>query len=182
MAALQPVPSEAVTQAETEKMAPLEALRRELHEGLATIVTAARAVETGPGPDAVAALEQARAFAGTTLAKAFQGEEYTLFPAVDGIYGEVGATAVLVAQHRAIDAMVSDLAKLSEDRPAEDLDARREPLIALLWSLYGATRLHLESEDDALLPLIADHLSQSQVEVIVENLGRITGKMAGPPA
>ena len=39
--------------------------------------------------------------------------------------------------------------------------------------LYALIRAHLEAEDDIYLSLLDQHLSESQVGVIVENLGRI---------
>ena len=50
----------------------------------------------------------------------------------------------------------------------------------LLYGLYAAARVHLESEDDAYLPLLDEHLSESQVGMVTDNYGRILAGSAPP--
>jgi hypothetical protein len=85
------------------------------------------------------------------------------------------------AQHRSIAAMVSDLLKVADAARNEGgLENYTRYLLPLLYGLYAAIRVHLESEEDAWLPLLDAHLSESQVGVVVENYGRIIA--GGSPA
>ena len=140
-------------------VAPLRDWRRPLHAGLSSLTAAAEAVAAGDPADALRALDRALAYLRGTLLPACDAEEFTLFIAVDGVYGATGAVAVMRAQHQVIAEMTADL----------------EKVVA-----YGLARGHLESEDAAYLTVLDEHLSESQVNVIVENLDRIVSAKQAP--
>lgn len=153
---------------------PLRQLRAPLHSGLRTLHLAAEGLESAEPRMALAALESALSYAREVLVPTSNAEEYTLFPAVDGVLGATGTCQVMVAQHRAMAAMSSDLGRVCEAaRNAGSPAEYRRYLVPLLYGLYAAARAHLEAEDDAYLPLLDGHLSESQVGVIVDNLTRI---------
>jgi hemerythrin-like domain-containing protein len=160
---------------------PLRELRARLHSGLQQLHTAAEAVESAEPRVAVAALENARRFTDDILVRHCHAEEFTLFPAVDGVLGVRGACQVMVAQHGSLQAMATDLGKVADaTEKAGNIEEYRRYLLPLLHGLYAAARTHLEAEDDAYLSLLDEHLSESQVGVIHDNIERIVN--APPPA
>ncbi|MCC7366459.1 MAG: hemerythrin domain-containing protein [Dehalococcoidia bacterium] len=161
---------------------PLRELRGQLHDGLRQLQVAAASI--GEAEDAVSqqALDGALAYLEGVLLPYFGAEEFTMFIAIDGVIGTTGASNIMVAQHGAIREMVDDLRKVADAaREAGSVDAYARYLVPLLHGLYAAVRLHLESEDDAYLPLLDDHLSESQVGVIRDNLERIATKGGAAP-
>lgn len=156
-------------------VAPLRAARVPLHDGLQQLQAAASAV---PGPDAgaaLAALDAAVAYLRELLLPVCRAEEFTLFTAVDGVLGAPGACDIMKAQHASIAAMADDLRRVVEAaRKDGDVAAYGRYLFPLLHGLYALVRAHVEAEDDAYLSLLDSHLSESQVEVIVKNVGRLT--------
>ena len=162
-------------------IAPLRELRQPLHDGLRYLPAAAAAVTSGDTKQALAALSDALAYLQGTLVPLCRSEQFTLFPAVDGVLGSVGATNVMLAQHQSIAAMVDDLAAVeAAARRDDDIAPYSRYLLPLLYGLYAGVRLHLESEDDAYLSLLDEHLSESQVGVIVDNLTRVAAGNAAP--
>jgi hemerythrin-like domain-containing protein len=128
---------------------------------------------------ALAAAERARDWAQAILGPYSRAEEYTLFPAVDGVLATRGACQVMVAQHASLGAMTNDLTRVLEAASRAGAIAEfRRYLLPLLHGLYAAARAHLEAEDDAYLPLLDEHLSESQVGVIVDNMERIVAASA----
>ena len=164
-----------MTEATAPVMTPVYEFREHLHLGLGRLRSAAEAIRTHEQKGAPLGLEYALAYLEGLVQPAFNAEEYTLFPAVDGVLGTVGGANIMVAQHRAIDAMIGDLRKVADAAAEEgDLEAYSATLLALLHGLYAAIRMHLEAEDDAYLALLDEHLSQSQADVIAKNLRRIS--------
>lgn len=162
-------------------VAPLRDWRRPLHAGLSSLPAAAEAVAAGDPADALRALDRALAYLRGTLLPACDAEEFTLFIAVDGVYGATGAVAVMRAQHQVIAEMTADLEKVvAAARETNDPPAYARYLDPLLYGLYGLARGHLESEDAAYLTVLDEHLSESQVNVIVENLDRIVSAKQAP--
>lgn len=160
---------------------PLREVRRPLHQGLAKLQAAAQAVAVGEPGKALTALDQALAFLQRTFLPACEAEEFTLFIAVDGVYGATGAVAVMRAQHQVMVEMTGDLEKVvAAARQANDPAAYAGLLHPLLYGLYGLARGHLESEDAAYLTVLDEHLSESQVGVIVDNLDRIASARRAP--
>lgn len=165
---------------EDRVVGPLREARRPLHQGLAKLQAAAQAVAAG-GPGALTALDHALAFLQRTFLPACEAEEFTLFIAVDGVYGATGAVAVMRAQHQVMVEMTGDLEKVvAAARQANDPAAYAGLLHPLLYGLYGLARGHLESEDAAYLTVLDEHLSESQVGVIVDNLDRIASARRAP--
>lgn len=153
---------------------PLREARRPLHDGLATVKAAADALATAEPSLALKALDGALAFLHKTFLPACEAEEFTLFIAVDGVLGATGAVSVMRAQHQVMAEMAADLEKVAgAARQENDPAAYARYLHPLLYGLYGLARGHLESEDAAYLTVLDDHLSESQVGVIVDNLDRI---------
>ena len=164
-----------MTDPETDRVVgPLRELRAKLHDGLRQLHVAAEGVESAEPRVALAAAERACDWAQSTLGPYSHAEEFTLFPAVDGVLATRGACQVMVAQHASLGAMATDLARVLEAvGEAGDISAYRRYLLPLLHGLYAAARTHLEAEDDAYLGLLDEHLSESQVQVIVDNIERI---------
>ncbi len=153
---------------------PLRDVRRPLHDGLSTVKAAADAVASAEPVLALKALERALAFLNHTFLPTCEAEEFTLFIAVDGVLGATGAVAVMRAQHQVMAEMAADAGKVVEAaRRDKDPVAYAKYLYPLLYGLYGLARGHLESEDAAYLTVLDEHLSESQVGVIVDNLDRI---------
>jgi hemerythrin-like domain-containing protein len=155
-------------------VAPLRELRARLHDGLRQLHVAAEGVESAEPRVALAAAERASEYARKVLGPYSHAEEYTMFPAVDGVLGTRGACQVMVAQHASLAAISQDLERVLEAASRSgDLAEYKRFLLPLLHGLYAAARSHLEAEDDAYLPLLDAHLSESQVGVIVDNIERI---------
>lgn len=158
---------------------PLREARRPLHEGLHGLQHAAALVQAGL-PGAVPAVETALRYLHETFLTCSRAEEFTLYPAVDGVIGSVGATDVMVVQHGAIGEMADDLAKVLAAAQSDGMEAYTPYLLALLHGLYAAIRTHLEAEDTVYLALLDDHLSESQVGVVVDNLRRVSQGTLAP--
>lgn len=155
-------------------VSPLREARRTLHDGLRQLQFAAGAVQEAEPAIALGALDDALRYLQAVYLPIAHAEEFTMFPAIDGVLGSIGSTEVMVAQHASIGAMVSDLAHVTEAaRAAQDVSAHARYFLPLLFGIYALIRAHLEAEDDIYLSLLDQHLSESQVGVIVENLGRI---------
>jgi hemerythrin-like domain-containing protein len=169
------------TAADDRVVGPLRDVRRPLHEGLSVLQTAAEAAASAEPALAFKALDRALAFLQRTFLPSCEAEEFTLFIAVDGVYGATGAVAVMRAQHQVMAEMTTDLEKvMAAARQANDPAAYAKFLHPLLYGLYGLARGHLESEDAAYLTILDEHLSESQVGVIVDNLDRIASARRSP--
>lgn len=156
-------------------VAPLRASRKPLFQGLAKLQLAADAVQTADGPVALAALDTATGFLNSTFLPTAAAEEFTLYIAVDGLYGATNATEIMKAQHASIRAMVEDLTKVvAAARTDNDPAAYAKYLLPLLHGLYASIRVHLEAEDDIYLDLLDNHVSESQVGMIIDNIERIS--------
>lgn len=154
---------------------PLREVRQPLHDGLRQLRTAAQAVTEAEPKVAQAAIDAALAYLDEQLLPQCRAEEFTLYPAVDGVIGRKGATDVMVVQHQALADMSGDLRQVVEAaRTDEDVAAYSRYLLPLLHGLYALVRSHLEAEDAAYLGLLDAHLSESQVRVVVENIERIS--------
>lgn len=160
---------------------PLREQRAALHDGLRQLQLAAESLDTAETRVALAAIENATAFVRDVLVPYCEAEEYTFFPAVDGVIGAPGTCQAMVAQHAAIAAMVYDLAGVAgAARAAGELVEYRRYLLPLLHGLYAVARAHLESEDDAYLTILDSNLSESQVVMIRDNIARIVESRAQP--
>ncbi|WP_322795125.1 hemerythrin domain-containing protein [Tepidiforma sp.] len=158
---------------------PYRAWRASLRDGLGSLQEAASALADGRWDDGRAGLERALAWVNGVLLPACRAEEFTLFPTVDGVVGQPGSCLPLERQHDALRDMGSDLAKLAEAAANDGRpDAYAEYLAALLYALWGVARVHLDAEDAVFLPMLDDHLSESQVNVLVENSERIVAATA----
>ena len=165
-------------------VAPLRLSRKPLFQGLAKLQLAADAVQTAEGPVALAALDTAVGFLESTFLPIAAAEEFTLYIAIDGLYGATNATEIMKAHHASIRAMAEDLAKVvAAARTDNDPAAYAKYLLPLLHGLYATIRVHLEAEDDIYLQLLDEHVSESQVGMIVDNIERISAarREAGRP-
>lgn len=160
---------------------PLRAYRGQLHAGLNTLQVAASATTTAEQPIAMKALDGALAYLQGQFLPVSRAEEFTLFIAVDGVLGAVDSCQVMKAQHTTIMRMTGDLAQTIEAaRTDGDVRSYTKYLHPLLYGLYALVRAHLESEDDAYLPLLDAALSESQVGMVVDNLTRMAAGSAAP--
>lgn len=158
---------------------PYRAWRESLREGLGALPGAAAAVAGEPWEVARAALEQAAGWVTGVLLPACKAEEFTLFPTIDGVVGQPGSCATLERQHDLLRDMGGDLVKLAAAAAKDGrLGAYAEYLVPLLYALWGVARVHLDAEDAVFLPLLDAHLSESQVNVLVENSERIVAATA----
>lgn len=154
---------------------PLRDLRASLHSGLRQLQTAANAVGNAEQRLAMPALDTAQRYLSRTLLPMLAAEDFVLLPAVDGVLGAQNATDIMRAEHAGIRVMAEDFAKVVEAaRTDGDVAAYEKYLLPLLHGLYATIRLHLEAEDAAYLTLLDDHVSESQVNVICENLERVS--------
>ncbi len=160
---------------------PYREWRASLRSGLQSLAMAGATAGQGPEDAARAALAEAMRYVEETLLPASRAEEFTLFPAVDGVLGLTGSCAVLERQHEAMQQMAGDLRQVAAAAEKDgDTLAYARYLQPLLFGLYGLARAHLEAEDAVFLPLLDEHLSESQVNVLVENSERIaSAKAAG---
>lgn len=162
-------------------IAPLRQLRDELYAGINTLQVAASAVTTAEYPIAIKALEGALSYLQETFLPVSRAEEFTLFIAVDGVTGATDSCQVMKAQHTSIMRMTGDLSQAVEAaRTDGDVAAYARYLHPLLYGLYALCRAHVESEDDAYLPLLDSALSESQVNVVVDNIHRISSGSEAP--
>ena len=160
---------------------PLRELRAPLYEGLRTLQIAGDAIGSAETRVAIAALDNALVYLADEFVPTARAEEFTMFIAVDGVIGATGASAVMVAQHRSIAAMVGDLSQvINAARTDSDVEAYSRYLRPLLHGLYALIRAHLEAEDDAYLAVLDEHLSESQVGMLVDNITRIRTNAGAP--
>ena len=163
-----------MTATDTESiLAPLYEIREPLHAGLSLLPPAAAAVSAGEGwEDPLAA---ALKFLNEDFVPACIAENFTLLGAVNGIFKSPEAGNVMMHQHDSIKRMVEDLDKVAAAaREIGAVGTLRDPMLALLYGLFAACRVHLDSEETAYFGPIADHLSESQIRILTENLGRIS--------
>ena len=154
---------------------PLREARAPLTNGLRQLQLAASATGSAETAVALASLETAVAYLRNTFLPVAEAEEFTLFIAVDGVLGAVGATDVMKAQHASIAVITEDLGKVvSAARLDNDVQAYAQYLLPLLHGLYALVHAHLEAEDDVYLPLLDAHMSESQITMLVDNIGRIS--------
>ncbi|GIW13299.1 MAG: hypothetical protein KatS3mg062_0738 [Tepidiforma sp.] len=159
---------------------PYREWRVSLRGGLGSLAKAAAAAGEGREEEARAALAEALRYVNGTLLPASEAEEFTLFPTVDGVYGVAGTCEVLELQHEVMRAMAGDLRQVAAAAEKDgDTCGYAKYLQPLLYGLYGLARAHLDAEDAVFLPLLDEHLSESQVNVLVENSERITSAKAG---
>ncbi|MEO8540041.1 MAG: hemerythrin domain-containing protein [bacterium] len=160
---------------------PLREMRLPLHDGLSALHVAATAATTAELPIAMKALDGALAFLQERILPICRAEEFTLFIAVDGVLGAVDSCQVMKMQHSTMMRMTGDLAQTIEAAKADgDVAAYAKYLHPLLYGLYALIRAHLESEDDAYLPLLDTALSESQVTMIMDNMTRMAAGSAAP--
>jgi len=166
---------------EDRVVGPLREMRENLHGGLSTLQVAASAVTTAEYKFAQAALDAALKYLQEQFLPLSRAEEFTLFIAMDGATGMTDSCQVMKAQHTTIMRMVGDLAQAIEAaRTDADFEAYAKYLHPLLYGLYALCRAHLESEDDAYLPILDAVLSESQVTMIVDNSHRIAAGSLPP--
>lgn len=159
---------------------PLRIAREPLFDGLRRLQRAAEAVQAG-SPESADALVLALEYLAGEFMPHARAEEFTLYPAVDGVLGSSGAADVMAIQHGSIGAMVSDLEKVVDAATSSgNVAPYAHFLLPLLHGLYATIRTHLEAEDTVYLTLLDEHLSESQVDVIVRNLARISAGSAPP--
>src|SRR3970040_167808 len=110
-------------------IAPLRELRQPLHDGLRYLPAAAAAVTSGDTKQALAALSDALAYLQGTLVPLCRSEQFTLFPAVDGVLGSVGEAR---RRHRPVFAIspAAALWPLRQRAPAPRVGRRRVSLVA----------------------------------------------------
>lgn len=159
---------------------PLRNARQPLFDGLRRVQHAAISVQAD-APGCAEALALALDYLAHEFMPNSRAEEFTLYPAVDGVVGSRGATDVMAVQHGAIGEMVEDLMKVvGAASESGSIATYARLMVPLLHGLYAAIRTHLEAEDAVYLALLDEHLSESQVRVIVENLERVSAGSAAP--
>jgi hypothetical protein len=92
---------------------PYREWRASLRSGLQWLAKAGAAAGQGPDDTARAALAEALRYVEGTLLPASLAEEFTLFPAVDGVLGLTGSCGVLEQQHEAMRQMAGDLRQVA---------------------------------------------------------------------
>jgi hemerythrin-like domain-containing protein len=153
---------------------PLRYLRDQLHAGLTTLQVAASAVDTAEPRMAMKALEAAMHYLQSEFLPMCRAEEAELFRKLDEIAGRPDSCRVMIAQHTSIIRMAGDLAQANDAaKAANDIASYAEYLHPLLYGLYALCRVHLESEDEAYLPVIAAAMTDFEVEDMVQQMQRM---------
>ena len=108
--------------------------------------------------------------AGHLIAHA-QAEEAALYPMVGEVCGAVEATATMSREHEMIGDLVIELGDVLERLEATgiDDDVERE-LRRLLYGLYAVIGGHFAKEEEVLLPLLDDRLTQERADAMFEAL------------
>jgi iron-sulfur cluster repair protein YtfE (RIC family) len=100
-----------------------------------------------------------------------RAEEAVLYPAVEQAMGAPGAMATMVADHREIarrvEALAGTAAAIEGKVPRPD---QLEDLRAQLLGLWAILLLHLEKEEDILLPVLDEHLSADEARALFDAL------------
>lgn len=155
----------------------LRYLRDQLHAGLSTLQVAASAVDTAEPRMAMKALDAAMNYLQKEFLPSSRAEEAQFFQRIDEITGRADSCRVMVAQHTSIIRMAGDLAQsIDAAKAANDIAPYAEYLHALLYGLYALCRVHLESEDEAYLPIIASAITEAEVQLMVREMERIAGE------
>jgi hypothetical protein len=163
-------------EAEDRVVGGLRELREPLHDGLRKVQVAAGAVSDAEPRMAMAAVETAWQYLEGTFLPACAAEQFSIFLAADAILSKSGSLEVLRLQHDSLRKMITDLGQVvTAMRSANSLEDYARYLLPLLHGLYAAIRVHIESEDDALLPLLDANLSQNQADALCESLQRFIG-------
>lgn len=158
---------------------PLRELREPLHAGLHQVQVAAGAVSESEPRMAIAAVETAWRYLQEVFVPACIDEHASLFVAVETILNTREALTALRMQHESLTSMVLDLEKVVKAvRDAGSVEEYRRYLLPLLHGLYAAIRVHIESEDDALLSLLDVHLTSEQVEAVCAGLASAAQRRA----
>ena len=153
----------------------LRELREPLHDGLRKVQVAAGAVSEAEPRMAMAAVETAWQYLEGTFVPACFAEQATTLHAAETLLGKHRSLDILRMQHESLCSMTTDLGKVvAAMRSANAMGDYARYLLPLLHGLYAAIRVHIESEDDALLTLFDEHLSQAQADALCESFARAT--------
>ncbi len=100
-----------------------------------------------------------------------RAEEALLYPAVEQAMNAPGAMATMIADHREIarriEALAGTGAAIDGKTPRPD---QLEDLRAQLLGLWAILLLHLEKEEDILLPILDAHLSVEEAQALFDGL------------
>ncbi|MBI4297962.1 MAG: hemerythrin domain-containing protein [Chloroflexi bacterium] len=129
-----------------------------------------------PGAETVASMRQAA----QTLAReidlhSLKKEEQALFPSLTEVIGPMGPVAVMIAEHRELDARLPQLLQeLGKEKP--DVSKVR----ALIEFIADLLPPHIQKEDYILYPLAKERLSGKQMARIVTKFEELEKAQAPP--
>ncbi len=99
-----------------------------------------------------------------------QAEEGVLYPPAEGLIKQHGkATAPLELEHRTLEALISEFHDLAESLPVADEQALRR-LQQVTRQISFLVRLHIEKEEQIVLPLLEQYLSPAEQQSIMHRM------------
>lgn len=158
----------------------VEAIRKHHRKILETLQGHLQTLRRRPEPESLRALLH---FLKADLLPHAVGEERALYPAVEPLLKAWGqATATMVVDHEFIRRYIEALEALAERlRTTSDVAELWDEVESQLLQLDAVLRLHLEKEERVYLPLVAQHLSESVQQSILDRMHEV-GPGHGPEA
>jgi hemerythrin-like domain-containing protein len=155
---------------------PLEVVRRhhqDILQELDAMEAAAESIDPALPEASAAALRRAVVFLRDDLRPHAGGEEHSLYPAAEPLFRKHGgAVALLEVAHLYLDDAIArfslDVGRLLDGGLSRE---ERETTVArvrrTVYTLKAILSLHLREEDEVLLPLLEQHLSEAEQEEII---------------
>ncbi len=155
--------------------APADAIRaehRELLPHLDHLRALADDVTTLPPQELSERLRAVLGFLREVLLPHAEAEDETLYPVVDRVLRALGGTTrTMSIDHRAVGAMIDELAGLAEAEP-DDRTRRRAQRV--LDGLEALVRVHFDKEEEVYVPLL-ERLSPEEAEDLERALAELPG-------
>lgn len=151
---------------------PLRAEHRDLLPHLTGLDTTAARLDGLDAADARRELDDTVAFLRGHLVPHAGAEEAVLYPAVETAMGAPGATDTMRADHTEIVARIdrlADAARSIEER-WPDAELTRD-LVHQLVGLSAILGLHFRKEEEVLLPVLDEHLSDDEASALFARMG-----------
>lgn len=151
---------------------PLRAEHRDLLPHLTGLDTTAERLAQLDAADARRELDDTVAFLRGHLVPHAGAEEEVLYPAVEVAMGAPGATDTMRADHTEIVARIdrlADTARSIEER-WPDAELTRD-LVHQLVGLSAILGLHFRKEEEVLLPVLDEHLSDDEASALFARMG-----------
>jgi hemerythrin-like domain-containing protein len=149
---------------------PIRAEHGELLPQIEALAHTAAWMRDAPAPVVREKVNHAVEFLQHHLLPHAAAEEETLYEAVEGAFDAPGSTRTMQRDHVQIARMTEELAAVRdalEDPPSEQ---HRDRITQLLYGLHAIVTLHLSKEEEIYLPLLDEHLSDADAEVLIARM------------